>query len=1020
MLLDDQDLDNDILDAINCSNYYDPVEFHNNQNSRLNNSKISMFNINCQSLKANWDGFHSLISTLHSPHFKFDIIGITELFKIPENMEYKLDGYHKLQFKSREIADSDRGGVGLFINETFEYEPRKDLSVFIPHVFESLFFEIKPHVKSKPLLIGIIYRPNTAPLADLDVFIHTLSDISNIISSENKKSVLMGDFNINLLKYNVHQKTTDFLDNLISQGFLPVITRPTRVTHHSATLIDHIFTNSHNINSSSGIIISDEVADHFGTYYIIKDYRQNHQPLEILSRGINERGINLLNTTLTDEDFSQVLNEPDPNVAYENFITIYKKHFDDIFPIKKITLSKKYIKQHAWMTNGLITSSIQKQRLYKRKLKNPSPQNIEIYKTYLKMYNKTLRVSKAKYYKESLTRYKNNVKQTWKILNQIIHKNTDKSNLPNTFKHNNVDISDKTSIANKFNEYFVSIGKTLNDKIKKTQVNFSQYIQQNHPHSMFFDPIEINDLFKAASKIKAKNSVGFDDISSKIMKQTLTPISHPLLHIFNRSMQTGIFPTSMKIAKVVPIFKNGNNQHFDNYRPISVLPAFSKLLEKIIATKLCKFLESHQILYKHQYGFRQKHSTIHPVIHLLKHISEANDLPTKDFTISLFLDLSKAFDTVNHEILIKKLDLYGIRGVCRDWFESYLQNRSQYVEVNGIKSDLKHIQMGVPQGSILGPILFIIYINDIYKSTSMNILSYADDTTVYISGNNIQSLVDTINKELAKIHTWLCTNCLTLNTSKTNLMIFSPTNKEYSLANHPIVIKDQIIKECGSLKEDKSVKFLGIHLDQNLTWSHHIQHISSKISKNLYIMNRVKHFLPHHSLKSLYYTMIDPYMTNGISVWGNSISINKINTLQKRAMRIINKKRYNSHTEPLFKSENILNLTDLYEYHVLLFMYDLKHGKLPMSFNDFVVTNRIYRDRTTRQNDLFHLNCPRTNFSKRLPNHSFPRIWNSKTKDIIDIDNRLKFKEQCKLFFLQKYSDNVKCNNIFCKDCYTN
>ena len=213
------------------------------------------------------------------------------------------------------------------------------------------------------------------------------------------------------------------------------------------------------------------------------------------------------------------------------------------------------------------------------------------------------------------------------------------------------------------------------------------------------------------------------------MKEVATPQAH----IVNLSLSHGIFPNDMKLAKKFPIFKNGNTKLFNNYRPISILPAFSKILEKIVCNRLLHFLESKNILYKHQFAFMKNHNTIHPVIHLLKDIANANDKASKNRTLAVFLDLSKAFDTISHNILLKKLEHYGVRGICNNWFSSYLSNRKQYTQVNKHRSSLKEMTCGVPQGSILGLILFLIYINDISNSTELNLLSFADDSTIYCS-----------------------------------------------------------------------------------------------------------------------------------------------------------------------------------------------------------------------------------------------------------------------------------------------
>ena len=246
----------------------------------------------------------------------------------------------------------------------------------------------------------------------------------------------------------------------------------------------------------------------------------------------------------------------------------------------------------------------------------------------------------------------------------------------------------------------------------------------------------------------------------------------------------------------------------------------------------------------------------------MKDIADANDKTTKDVTLSVFIDLSKAFDTINHDILLKKLNFYGIRGVPNSWFANYLSNRKQFTEINNCKSALTNISTGVPQGSILGPILFLLYINDINNCTSLNLLSFADDTTIYRSGPYNKELFDEVNYELIKIHTWLCTNKLSLNVKKSKVCIFSPPNSRYTLGNNCISVNNVKINFIG--ENDESITFLGVHIDEHLTWSKHIAAITSKISKSLFVINRVKYVLPHYALKTLYFSLVQSHLQYGI------------------------------------------------------------------------------------------------------------------------------------------------------------
>ena len=274
------------------------------------------------------------------------------------------------------------------------------------------------------------------------------------------------------------------------------------------------------------------------------------------------------------------------------------------------------------------------------------------------------------------------------------------------------------------------------------------------------------------------------------------------------------------------------------------------------------FLDSNNILFKgfkHQYGFRAKHSTIHPIIHLLNDCAEANNNNPKKFTMSIFCDLSKAFDVISHKIILQKLNFYGLRGVVNDWFSSYLTNRTQYVEINNNKSGVEYIKCGMPQGSILGPLLYLLYVNDISKSTQGHILSFADDTSMYISDSNIENLYRRANIAMDDLYDWFCANRLSLNPKKTKFIVIKPFQRHYYCTNLSVCVNNVPLMQIGSSFGEKSTKFLGIHIDESLSWRHHVNYVNNKISRALYAIKQVKHFLPIESLHTLYFAFIQPY-----------------------------------------------------------------------------------------------------------------------------------------------------------------
>ena len=463
---------------------------------------------------------------------------------------------------------------------------------------------------------------------------------------------------------------------------------------------------------------------------------------------------------------------------------------------------------------------------------------------------------------------------------------------------------------------------------------------------------EILDIIK---KLPIK-ATGPASIPLNLLQTVADLIVFPLCHIINVSFSSGIFPETLKVAKVLPLHKGGSSQELNNFRPISLLSIFDKIIEKLMHKRLYEFLEQHNILFENQFGFRKNNSTIYALMEITEKIKESID--NGKFGCGIFIDLKKAFDTVNHKILLTKLEHYGIRNENLKWFESYLTDRKQYVFYNGESSDLRDITCGVPQGSVLGPLLFLLYINDLPNiSDKLKFFLFADDTNIYFESNDLLCIERIINSELEKLNLWLNVNRLALNINKTNFVIFHTFNK-------PLQYNVTLKINKKAILQKEHIKYLGIIIDSHLNWKHHILGVSKKISRSIGIMYKLREFMNTNMLKNIYYSLIYSHLVYAIQVWGSACDteLNKILILQKKVVRMMtNNDQYQQvpgpliHSGPIFKELGILKVDDIFKLHVSKFIYSCLSFKTPRLFFNWFIMNHTVHNYNTVSNVIINM-----------------------------------------------------------------
>lgn len=667
---------------------------------------------------------------------------------------------------TRKDRDRHGGGVCLYIRSDLAFNTRPDL---LRDELECVWIELLLP-KTKPLLVGACYRPPTQS----DYF-RLLED--TLSSSENvmKETFLLGDFNTNVLSAGKVKKDllSSFKSLLRIFDMCQLVTQPTRVTANSETCIDLIIVSDPEKITQSGVIPTG-LSDHYLTFCTRKISRgafSSHNTVKI--RSMRNYNASHFQELLSNGNWSDVIDSNDVDQAWFSFKNIFLAILGTVAPIKQIRIKQR---TEQWMSSEILDSIRARDHALIEFRKHKSPEH---YKTFCSLRNSTQRmIKKAKqsYYRDAIEQHKSCPGKLWDCLKSIGLKGTRESTSVGLNLNDQMHF-DGPTVADSFNDYFSTIAGNLVSKLPSsslTKVNTATqtfYAEKGViPGSFSFSVVGEGEVLKILLGIGRKKATGLDSLPARFISDGSRQIAWPLTHIINLSIHLSKVPREFKLARIVPLHKKNCKTEVGNYRPVSILPVISKVLERVVYNQFETYLSDHSLLYQFQSGFRAGYSTDSCLIHLTDYIRLQVD--GGKYAGMVLLDLQKAFDTVNHDILLMKLDALGLDDRAVAWFRSYLAERNQRVYINGTLSSQRGIECGVPQGSILGPLLFLAYVNDMERAVNCRLLLYADDSALLVSGKSAEDITTKLSRELQSVKNWLVDNRLSLHLGKTESKLF--------------------------------------------------------------------------------------------------------------------------------------------------------------------------------------------------------------------------------------------------------
>jgi hypothetical protein len=672
-----------------------------------------------------------------------------------------------------------------------------------------------------------------------------------------------------------------------------------------------------------------------------------------------------------------------------------EESLNTLCPYRKYTISEKYCHK-AWFNLDIQNAMKQRHDLYKLAILSKSEESWNEYRTMRNNVVTMIRQAKNTYYQNLVENRKNQPKELWKKLKRLLPGNTDQ---PSEVSFEGTTYEDPTKISEKFNIYFIDSIKNIVDILKcKPAV----VLNNNHEISEMntFKLIDMRDL-KSALAIMKNTGGGESGITTSILKDSAEVIADRFIDLINCSLTYGKFPEEWKTSVIIPLQKVSKTKKCEEFRPINTVPVYEKLLEIVVKEQITLHCNVNNLIASEQSGFRNDHSCETAIISICdKWFSE---IENKNIVVAVFLDLKRAFETIDRQILIEKLQYqYNITGTVLEWFKSYLSNRKQKVKYGDILSDDILVEYGVPQGTVLGPLLFNLYVNDIVKHVKYcNISMFADDTMLYKSGKNIENIITEINEDLMSIYHYLCSNSLSVNVNKSKYIIFQNRYSQSEINNIGMTV--QINKIV--LERVNEIKYLGVIFDHKLSFHSHIQYVLNKMSQKVYLLSRIGKNLNIYTRRLLYTTIVSPHLNYCSSVLFMlpAYKVHEIQIVQNRAMRnILCCSRYTP-INLMLKILKFLSVKQTLIFNTLITVFKIRIKKTPRYLHDKINYVKERQRYNLRNCEDFDLQLCKFNPKCNSLYHQGLMLFNQLPIDIKACNDLSNFKRMLRVYIIDNY-----------------